>query len=335
MDMTGLRVITPGQDSDEGEKTSIPYSLEAEQQLLGALLTNNDVFDRVSQIIKGDHFYHPVHARIFDICGERIRKNALASPVTIKAFLENDEGLKELGGPAYLARMASAAISAYAARDYAQMIREFALRRELMQLGQDITARASMVEVGDEAEEQIKAAEQTLYKLGEQGVAERGFQSFLKAVTGAVQVANAAYQRDGKLSGISTGLVDLDGKMGGLNNSDLIILAGRPSMGKTSLATNIAFNIAKAGRKARRHPRLDRGRRRRLLQPRDVGRTAGRPHPVRGRRGAVRAHPQRQHGRGRIPPLRRGRACAAELSRCSSTTRPPCPSTSWPPARAS
>ncbi|WP_373944455.1 replicative DNA helicase [Paracoccus marcusii] len=244
--VTSAHFIVPGQADGPEDTQAIPFSLEAEQQLLGALLTNNDVFDRVSQIIKSDHFYHPVHARIFDICAERIRRNALASPVTIKAFLENDDGLKELGGPAYLARMAAAAISAYAARDYAQMIREFALRRELMTLGQDIAARAATVEVGDDAEEQIKAAEQTLYKLGEAGVAERGFQSFLKAVTGAVQVANAAYQRDGKLSGISTGLIDLDGKMGGLNNSDLIILAGRPSMGKTALATNIAFNIAKS-----------------------------------------------------------------------------------------
>jgi replicative DNA helicase len=149
--MTNLRVIIPGQAGDAENTPSIPFSLEAEQQLLGALLTNNDVFDRVSQIIKPDHFYHPVHARIFDICSERIRKNALASPVTIKAFLEHDDGLKELGGPAYLARMAGAAISAYAARDYAQMIREFALRRELIQLGQDISARAATVEVGDEA----------------------------------------------------------------------------------------------------------------------------------------------------------------------------------------
>ena len=100
---TGLSV----QDAE-----TMPHSIEAEQQLLGALLTNNDVFDRVTQVIKPEHFYHPVHARIFEICSERIRKNALASPVTIKAFLENDEGLKELGGPAYLARMASAAISA-------------------------------------------------------------------------------------------------------------------------------------------------------------------------------------------------------------------------------
>lgn len=229
-----------------GEDKSVPFSIEAEQQLLGALLTNNEVFDRISQLLKPEHFYEPVHARIFEIASERIRKNALASPVTLKAFLEDDAGMKDLGGPAYLARIASAAISAYAARDYAQMIREFALRRDLIILGQDIAARAATVRVEEDAEEQIKVAEQTLYKLGEQGVVERGFQSFLKAVTGAVDAAAAAYQRDGKLSGIPTGLVDLDRKMGGLNNSDLIILAGRPSMGKTSLATNIAFNIARS-----------------------------------------------------------------------------------------
>ncbi|MFV0410567.1 MAG: replicative DNA helicase [Paracoccus sp. (in: a-proteobacteria)] len=242
-EITALRATAPTADS---EAPSVPFSIEAEQQLLGALLTNNEIFDRISQLLKPEHFYEPVHSRIFEIAAERIRKNALASPVTLKAFMESDAGLKDLGGPAYLARIAAAAISAYAARDYAQMIREFALRRDLITLGQDISARAASVRVEDDAEEQIKAAEQTLYKLGEQGVAERGFQSFLKAVTGAVDAAAAAYQRDGKLSGIPTGLIDLDRKMGGLNNSDLIILAGRPSMGKTSLATNIAFNIARA-----------------------------------------------------------------------------------------
>ena len=250
--MSGLRAIIPGQGGTDEEKQAVPYSIEAEQQLLGALLTNNDVFDRVSQIVKSEHFYHPVHGRIFEICAERIRRNALASPVTIKAFMEQDDGLRELGGAPYLARLAGAAISAYAARDYAQMIREFALRRELIVLGQDIASRAALVQVGEDAEEQIQFAEQVLYKLGEQGVAERGFQSFLKAVTGAVEAANAAYQRDGKLSGISTGLVDLDAKMGGLNKSDLIILAGRPSMGKTSLATNIAFNIARTHKSGER-----------------------------------------------------------------------------------
>ncbi|MCQ0971691.1 replicative DNA helicase [Paracoccus sp. TK19116] len=244
--MSEVRAITVRQAGTEAETQAVPFSIEAEQQLLGALLTNNDVFDRITQIIRAEHFYDPVHARIFEICAERIARNALASPVTIKAFMETDTGLRDLGGPAYLARIAAGAISPYAARDYAQMIREFALRRELITLGQDISARAATVQVDDDAEEQIKQAEQTLYKLGEQGVAERGFQSFLRAVTSAVHTANAAYQRDGGLSGISTGLVDLDRKMGGLNDSDLIILAGRPSMGKTSLATNIAFNVAKA-----------------------------------------------------------------------------------------
>ncbi|MFM7445296.1 MAG: DnaB-like helicase N-terminal domain-containing protein, partial [Tabrizicola sp.] len=223
------------------EPEVLPHNIEAEQQLLGAILTNNDIFDRVSSVVKAEHFFDPVHQRIFEVAAARIQKNALASPVTLKAFLEDDAGLKELGGPAYLVRLAGAAISAYAARDYAQMVYDLAVRRELIQLGRDIAAQAGKVEVASEPKDQIIEAEQRLYKLGEQGVAERGFQSFLKAVTDAVNVANAAYQRDGGLAGISTGLIDMDKKLGGLHPSDLLILAGRPSMGKTSLATNIAF----------------------------------------------------------------------------------------------
>ena len=247
-EITALRTATPA----TSEPDSLPHNIEAEQQLLGAILTNNDIYDRISSLIKAEHFFDPVHQRIFEIAAARILKNALASPVTLKAFMEDDSGLRELGGPAYLARIAGAAISAYAARDYAQMIYDLAVRRDLIQLGRDIAARAAQVDVDSEPKEQITDAEQKLYKLGEQGVAERGFQSFLKAVTEAVNVANAAYQRDGGLAGISTGLVDLDKKLGGLHPSDLIILAGRPSMGKTSLATNIAFNIAKAWKRGLR-----------------------------------------------------------------------------------
>ncbi|QUJ77874.1 replicative DNA helicase [Sulfitobacter albidus] len=225
---------------------TMPHSIEAEQQLLGAILTNNDIYDRIASIIGPKHFYDPVHARIFEIAAARIAKNNLASPVTLKAFMEDDEGLKELGGPAYLARLASAAISAFAVRDYAQMIYDLSVRRDLIALGRDIAAKAATVDVASEPREQIVEAEQELYKLAEQGQVESGFQSFLKAVTDAVNVANAAYQRDGGLSGVSTGLIDMDKKLGGLHRSDLLILAGRPSMGKTSLATNIAFNVAKA-----------------------------------------------------------------------------------------
>ncbi|MEP0964305.1 MAG: replicative DNA helicase [Roseobacter sp.] len=225
---------------------TMPHSIEAEQQLLGAILTNNDVYDRVASIIGASHFYDPVHARIYDIAASRIAKNNLASPVTLKAFMEDDEGLKELGGPAYLARLAGAAISAFAVRDYAQMIYDLAVRRDLIKLGRDISDKAARVDVSSEPREQIVEAEQALYSLAEQGQTESGFQSFLKAVTDAVNVANTAYQRDGGLAGVSTGLIDMDKKLGGLHRSDLLILAGRPSMGKTSLATNIAFNIAKA-----------------------------------------------------------------------------------------
>ncbi|HSF92509.1 MAG TPA: DnaB-like helicase N-terminal domain-containing protein, partial [Paracoccaceae bacterium] len=129
----------------EGE--SLPHNIEAEQQLLGAILTNNDVYDRISSLVKAEHFYDPVHSRIFEIAAARIQKNALASPVTLKAFLEDDEGLKELGGPSYLARLAGAAISSYAARDYAQMLYDLAVRRELIGLGRDIAAKAAKVEV--------------------------------------------------------------------------------------------------------------------------------------------------------------------------------------------
>ncbi|MFT7593265.1 MAG: replicative DNA helicase [Paracoccaceae bacterium] len=225
---------------------SMPHSVEAEQQLLGAILTNNDIYDRVASIIGPQHFYDPVHARIYEIAATRIAKNALASPVTLKAFMEDDEGLKELGGPAYLARLAGAAISAFAVRDYAQMIYDLAIRRELIGLGRDISDKAARVDVTSEPREQIVEAEQQLYRLSEQGQTESGFQSFLKAVTDAVNMANAAYQREGGLAGVSTGLIDMDKKLGGLHGSDLLIIAGRPSMGKTSLATNIAFNVAKA-----------------------------------------------------------------------------------------
>ena len=231
---------------------TMPHSIEAEQQLLGAILTNNDVFDRIASIIGPQHFYDPVHSRIYETAAARIAKNNLASPVTIKAFMEEDEGLKELGGPAYLVNLAGAAISTYAVRDYAHMIYDLAIRRELIALGHDIAGKAARMDVDSEPTDQIVEAEQMLYKLSEQGQTQSGFQSFLKAVSDAVNVANAAYQRDGGLSGVSSGLVDMDKILGGLHKSDLLILAGRPSMGKTSLATNIAYNVAKTYRRGTR-----------------------------------------------------------------------------------
>jgi replicative DNA helicase len=244
-EITSFNATGTHPDAEVEDAKTMPHSIEAEQQLLGAILTNNDVFDRVASIIGPQHFYDPVHARIYEIASARIAKNNLASPVTLKSYMETDEGLKELGGPAYLARLAGAAISAFAVRDYAQMIYDLAIRRELIGLGQEIVGKASNIEVDSEPQDQIVEAEQKLYALSEQGKTDSGFQSFLKAVTDAVNIANAAYQRDGGLAGISTGFIDMDKKLGGLHKSDLLIIAGRPSMGKTSLATNLAFNIAK------------------------------------------------------------------------------------------
>lgn len=247
--MSGFPARQDEQPSNTIEIAALPHNIEAEQALLGALLVNNDVYDRVASLVQARHFYDPVHGRIFEIAEQRIQKNALASPVTLKAFMEDDPGLAELGGPAYLARIAGAAISVFAARDYAQMIYDLAIRRDLIAIGQEISGKAARVDVASEPKDQIVEAEQQLYSLGEQGGTESGFQSFLKAVTDAVQVANAAYMRDGGMAGVSTGLIDMDKKLGGLHKSDLLILAGRPSMGKTSLATNIAYNIAKAYKK--------------------------------------------------------------------------------------
>jgi replicative DNA helicase len=242
------RIVADGGMNVDAEAQALPHNIEAEQALLGALLVNNDVFDRVTSIVNEGHFYD-VHGRIFEVAARRIQKNALASPVTLKAFMEDDEGLKELGGPAYLVRLAGASISLFAAKDYAQLIYDLAIRRDLMAIGDQISATAASVDVESEPKDQIVDAEQMLYQLGESGNVDSGFKSFLRALTSAVDVANAAYLRDGGMSGISTGLIDMDKKLGGLHPSDLLILAGRPSMGKTSLVTNIAFNIAKAYKK--------------------------------------------------------------------------------------
>ncbi len=232
---------------------AVPHNIEAEQQLLGALLTNNEVYDKIASIITNEHFYDPVHRDIFDKAAERISKNMLASPVTLKAYMEDHEGLRELGGPSYLAKLAASAISTYAVRDYAQLIYDLFLRRQLIELGHEIAGAATSGSDTRDPTEQIVAAEQRLYSLAEQGKSDTGFQSFLSAVTEAVQSANTAYERGGGMAGIATQLADLDRKMGGLHKSDLIILAGRPSMGKTSLATNIAYNVAKTYKKGTLH----------------------------------------------------------------------------------
>ena len=233
-------------NSNKNPADMVPHSIEAEQQLLGGILNNNDLFYSLEDKIDPEHFYDPVHSRIFDVVSNRIKDGKLASAVTVNTFLTEDEGLRELGGSSYLAQLMAGSVASSAIKDYSKLVYDLAIRRELIALGQEISSRAQSIKVDEQPEEQIILAEQNLYKIGDSGKSETGFKSFLKALNEAVQVANAAHHRDGNLAGVSTGFIDLDKKMGGLHSSDLIILAGRPSKGKTSLATNMAYNIAKS-----------------------------------------------------------------------------------------
>ncbi len=231
---------------------SLPHNVEAEQQLLGAILSSNDVLDRVDGLIKPDHFHDPVHREIFAMAQARIVKGLATDATTLKNFVADIAGLKDLGGAEYLLRLQLSAIATSAARDYAQLIHDLAVRRELIALGQRVTDRARSMREDVAPDDQIVEAETELFTLASSGSTNKGFVSFLSALYDAVNMANAAYNRGGKLAGISTGLTDMDRMLGGLHKSDLLILAGRPSMGKTSLATNVAFNVAKAWKRGQR-----------------------------------------------------------------------------------
>ena len=222
-----------------------PQNLEAEQALLGAILSNNEAADRVTQFLGPEHFSEAVHARIYEAATTLIRLGKLATPVTLKTHFENDQTLKEIGGPAYLARLAASATTIINADEYGRMIFELAQRRKLISLGTDVVNEAFEPDIESTAKDLIEKTEAALYSLAEKGQFGKGFQQFQGAMKKAIDMAAAAFQRDGHLSGISCGLTDIDEKMGGLQKSDLIILAGRPAMGKSALASNIAYHVAK------------------------------------------------------------------------------------------
>jgi len=225
-----------------------PHNIEAEQALLGAVLINNEAFDRVSNFLEPHHFFDPLHGRIYEIAGKLVQSGKHATPVTLKTFFDNEEPIGSITVPQYLGRLAVHATSVINAEDYGRTIYDLSVRRDLILLGDDMVNVAYDSPVEMPPEKQIEESEQRLYNLAEKGKYGSGFLSFSTALTDAIEMASKAYQREGGLSGLSTGLRDLDRALGGLQNSDLLILAGRPSMGKTALATNIAFNIAKAFR---------------------------------------------------------------------------------------
>lgn len=223
-----------------------PNNIEAEQALLGAILVNNDAFYRISDFLKAAHFYEPLHRRIFEVAAELIRMGKIATPITLKTFLPAEEKVGDMTVAHYLVRLAAEAVTVINAVDYGRAIYDLATRRALITVGEDMVNIAYDAPVDMAPREQIEDAERRLFELAETGRYDGGFESFNDAVKTAVDMANAAYMRDGHLSGIASGLRDIDARMGGLQPSDLIIIAGRPGMGKTSLATNMAFHIANA-----------------------------------------------------------------------------------------
>jgi len=222
--------------------STLPHNLEAEQALLGCLLFDNGAYERLYDGLQARHFYEPFHQRLFATIEEQIRVGHLAEPIVLVDKFKADPAFNDLGGIRYFADLVDRAPPAANASDYARVIYDLALRRELIRLGGEI-AKAASGETN--ARDQIESAEAQLFELAEKGTSSTGFMTFSDAVTGALTIAEEAFHREGGLSGVSTGLIDLDRQIGGLHKSDLIILAGRPSMGKTALATNIAMNIAK------------------------------------------------------------------------------------------
>lgn len=246
MALTDSNVLKLAPEPGTPAYRSAPHNIEAEQSLLGAILVNNDAFYRVSDFLEPKHYFEPLHQTIFETASSLIRMGKIATPVTLKTFLPADTDVGGMTIGQYLARLAAEATTIINAQDYGRTIYDLALRRDLIGIGEDMVNVAYDAPVDFAPRAQIEDAERRLYELAESGRYDGGFQKFSQALAVAVDLAAKAFQRDGKLSGISTGMRDLDTKMGGLQQSDLIIVAGRPGMGKTSLATNIAYNVAKA-----------------------------------------------------------------------------------------
>jgi replicative DNA helicase len=239
--------VTPLRDSDALYRTP-PQNLEAEQALLGAILVNNDAYRRVAEFLQPEHFAEPVHQRVYAAIRTLIERAQIANPVTLKNLFDQDGALAEIGGAQYLARLAASVVTIINAADYGRQIYDLHLRRQLISIGEDVVNDAYAYDLEREAAAQIEAAEKKLFDLATLGEYDSGFQPFKSALTQAITMAEAAFQKSGKTIGVATGFADLDKNLGGLHPSDLIVLAGRPSMGKTALATNIAFNAARAYR---------------------------------------------------------------------------------------
>src|SRR3982751_302049 len=238
------QVVQLAESASEPVTPSLPQNIEAEAALLGALMIDNRLVEDVQLKLRPDHFFESLHGRIYEAILRMTDANPVANPVTLRPLFESDESIKEVVGPAYLAQLTGSGAAVIGARDFAEQIYDLALLRALIGVGRDLVEGALDTSEDVAPLEQIERAETELYKVAEEGGAEGKAKSFGEATKLAVQMAEKALNSGGHLSGITTGLEGINSKVGGLHKSDLVILAGRPGMGKTSLATNIAFAAA-------------------------------------------------------------------------------------------
>ena len=229
---------------EELDVTRLPRNIEAEQALLGALLANNKAYEKVSEFLRAEHFSDPIHVKVYDVISRLIQKGHVADVITLKNYFEQEGTLNDVGGMAYLIKLSEASSPLTNIEYYAQCVYDKFLRRELIATGYDIASEAMNESFDASTASQIEKAEKRLFDLAMHGDGQKGFQDFGTTLNSTLQMIQKAYEKEGKVSGLSTGLNDLDYKMGGLNDSDLIILAGRPAMGKSALAMNIAYNVA-------------------------------------------------------------------------------------------
>ena len=237
-------IIRLNEPAEVPASPALPQNIEAEAALLGGLMIDNRLVEDVQLRLKPHHFFEPLHGRIYEAILRMTDKNMVANPVTLKPIFEADEAIREVGGTAYLAQLTGSGAAVIGARDFAAQIYDLALLRALVGVGRDMVENAMDTSEDVAPLEQIERAETELYRVAEQGGSEGKVKSFGEATRLALEQAEKALNSGGHLSGVTTGLDGINAKIGGLHKSDLSILAGRPGMGKTSLATNIAFACA-------------------------------------------------------------------------------------------
>jgi replicative DNA helicase len=221
----------------------LPNNIEAEQSVIGSILVTNEIFDEISTIISSTNFYDPMHQKIYNAMESLIYKGMLANPITLKNYFEDEKD--DLDVPEYLVKITKFSTSVRQAIEYSKIIYDMFVRRELIKISEQTIDSAKINDLDTSGQNIIENSERLLFDLAEKGSFNSSLVKFDDAMKQTIEMASAAYKNEGGIVGVPTGLRDLDDKLGGLHQSDLIIIAGRPSMGKTSLATNIAFNAAK------------------------------------------------------------------------------------------